>query len=1091
MDEASKSVDMNPANLNVNEVNVPACSMDKVSCTETEAPKSCSDIPPVIKEVPSDTCSLETEVEESLKSESVCSASDNTCTEVTVTQSLDDKSQSAQSILGTDPVLDVTVDKCESQPGKVGSEMIGRPKSDDRDEFVTPKPDVREPESEQTASVSMAPISDAKKFDDSAAAEPTSSAIVVDVNEEQSLEEQKCLDMVGPGFDLSKDRSMNEQGLVGVQEKESKDNALNENVGASQKEVASEQKTEDLIMDKAIVSNSCVTLHQSLIETASSVSLSFVEPPPGFKHPMHMPEGPTEGDVKQQESKDELVRADSIVSEADATVNSLENAVAPVVEEGTDEQESMDPVLANLVASNPEVTEYSSEGNASSASTFETAAPMVMKESGDPENSLEANAVTTSNLGDTASPIVIDQESGGPVLASLVASNPEVAESSIEANALTTSNLGEMASPVVFEQVSRDPVLANLVVSNPEVAENSSEENALTTLNLGETEAPIVIEQESKDPVLANSVASNSNLGETASPIVIEQESGGPVLASLVASNPEVTVNSLEANALTTSNLGEMAGPVVFEQVSGDPVLANSVVSNPEVMENSSEEIALATSNLGETASPIVIEQESKDPVLANSVASNPKVTEKSSEEIALATSNLGEMASPIVIEQESRDPVLANSVASNLEQTENNSSEGKALSTSTLEEKESSIAETAFKQSEDQSMNVDLDGQERLEQPLAEPQTEEPLVEPQTEEPLNTLEENALSTSTLKETALPIVETALNESQNQFVKMDTDEQESVDPTVVSEPGEVCLEEKTSLDLLLTETLEPLVEPQIEEPENNSEGNAISTSTLEETAVPIAEPAPKESEVCLVEHASLDLLVTESAEPLVEPETEKPEKNSEENAILATTFEENAVPIAEPAPKESEVCLVEHASSDLLVTESAEPLVEPETEKPEKNSEENAILATTLEENAVPIAEPAPKESEVCLVEHASSDLLVTESAEPLVEHETEKPEKNSDGNAISAPTLEENAVPIAEPAPKESEVCLVEHASSDLLVTESAEPHVVPETEKPEKNSEENALSATTLEENAVPIAESAPKECAHNSSKEVNAER
>ncbi|KAM7497221.1 hypothetical protein LguiA_021635 [Lonicera macranthoides] len=1042
MDEASKSVDMNPANLNVNEVNVPACSMDKVSCTETEAPKSCSDIPPVIKEVPSDTCSLETEVEESLKSESVCSASDNTCTEVTVTQSLDDKSQSAQSILGTDPVLDVTVDKCESQPGKVGSEMIGRPKSDDRDEFVTPKPDVREPESEQTASVSMAPISDAKKFDDSAAAEPTSSAIVVDVNEEQSLEEQKCSDMVGPGFDLSKDRSMNEQGLVGVQEKESKDNALNENVGASQKEVASEQKTEDLIMDKAIVSNSCVTLHQSLIETASSVSLSFVEPPPGFKHPMHMPEGPTEGDVKQQESKDELVRADSIVSEADATVNSLEDAVAPVVEEGTDEQESMDPVLANLVASNPEVTEYSSEGNASSASTFETAAPMVMKESGDPENSLEANAVTTSNLGDTASPIVIDQESGGPVLASLVASNPEVAESSIEANALTTSNLGEMASPVVFEQVSRDPVLANLVVSNPEVAENSSEENALTTLNLGETEAPIVIEQESKDPVLANSVASNSNLGETASPIVIEQESGGPVLASLVASNPEVTVNSFEANALTTSNLGEMAGPVVFEQVSGDPVLANSVVSNPEVMENSSEEIALATSNLGETASPIVIEQESKDPVLANSVASNPKVTEKSSEEIALATSNLGEMASPIVIEQESRDPVLANSVASNLEQTENNSSEGKALSTSTLEEKESSIAETAFKQSEDQSMNVDLDGQERLEQPLAEPQTEEPLVEPQTEEPLvepqteeplNTLEENALSTSTLKETALPIVETALNESQNQFVKMDTDEQESVDPTVVSEPGEVCLEEKTSLDLLLTETLEPLVEPQIEEPENNSEGNAISTSTLEETAVPIAEPAPKESEVCLVEHASLDLLVTESAEPLVEPETEKPEKNSEENAILATTFEENAVPIAEPAPKESEVCLVEHASSDLLVTESAEP----------------------------------------------------------LVEHETEKPEKNSDGNAISAPTLEENAVPIAEPAPKESEVCLVEYASSDLLVTESAEPHVVPETEKPEKNSEENALSATTLEENAVPIAESAPKECAHNSSKEVNAER
>ncbi|KAM7502589.1 hypothetical protein LguiB_001493 [Lonicera macranthoides] len=962
MDDASKSVDKNPTKLNVNEVDVPASSKDKVLRTETEVPTSCSDIPPVIKEVPSNTRSLDTEVEESLKSESVCSASDNTCTEVTVTQSLDDKSQSATSILGTDPVLDITIDKGESQPVKEGSEMIEMPKSDDRDEFVTSKPDVHEPESEQTASVSMVPISDAKKFDDNAAAEFTSSTIVVDVNKDQSLEEQKCSDMVGLDFDLSKDRSVNEQGTVGVQEQESKDNALNGNVGDSQKEVASEQKTEDLNMDKAIVSNSCITLHQSLTETASSVSLTFVEPPPGFKRPMYMPEDPTEGDVKQQESKDELVRADSVVAEPSSTVNGLENAAAPVVEEGTNEQESKDPVLANLVASTPEVTENSMEGNASSA------APMVMK------------------------------ENGGPALASLVASNPEVTGNSLEANAVTTSDLGE-----------------------------------------------------------------------TASPIVIEQESGGPVFASLVASNPVVTKNSLEANALTTSNLGEMEGPVVFEQVSVDPVLANLVISNPEVAKNSSEENALTTLNMGETEVPIVIEQESKDPVLANSVASNPKVTEKSAEENALATLNLGETAAPIIIEQEIRDPVFANLVASNLERTENDSSEEKALSTSTLEEKESSIAETALKQSEDQSMNVDIDGQESLEQPLVEPQTEEPLAEPQTEEPLNTSEKNALSTSTLEETTVPIVETALNEFENEFVKMDTDEQENVDPSVISEPGEVCLEEKISLDPLLTETRESLVEPQIEEPKNNSEGNAISTSTLEETAVPIFEPALKESKVCLVEKPSSDLLLTESAEPLVEPEAEKPEKNSEENALSATTLEDNAVPIAEPAPKEFEVCLAEHATSDLLVTESAKPLVEPETEKP-KNSEENALLASTLEENAVPIAEPAPKEFEVCLAEYASSDLLVTESAEPLVEPETEKP-KNSEENALLATTLEENAVPIAEPAPKESEACLVEHASSDLFIIDPTEPLVEPETERPGNISEENAHSVTALEENSVPI--------------------
>ncbi|KAA8528106.1 hypothetical protein F0562_035025 [Nyssa sinensis] len=703
--------------------------------------------------------------------------------ERTKSQSSEEKAFSTLSTSGgASPVLELPIEKPESQPGReIVAELL---ETKDRvlDELLVSKPEVTENKS----------------------------------LEEKAFSTLSSSGTETPVLDVSIEKSESQLG----------------------KEI--DANMQDAILYETFV-NPEVTENQVLEEKAFSTESTLEPATPILNIPVVMSESQSrrENDAKIQENKEpvlnealsskpDLIENQSFEEKAFSTVSAL-GTEAPVLDlpvensEGqsgieivTEGQENKDSVLEDAVVSKPGVTD-NQNSEKKDFSSLETTTPvldLLMDES--------KNQPGMEDLKELKNRV--------PALDRFFVSKTEVTENqSLVGKALSTLDTAAPNFDVPIEkyenqsgkeidaeiQEKKGPVLVEAHVSEPEMTENQSvEEKAFLTLKRAA-------------PVLNLPIDESENPSGRAD--AKEQNKKDPFLDGASLSKTKVSGNqSLEEKALSildtaTSNLDrpENAGAPVLdlpidksENQSGKEIVAEvrrnkelvleeALVSEPEVTVNpSAQEKAISTL---ETAAPALVlpidgsenqpgkeidaeVQKDKDPVREAALVSEPGLTEKQSvEEKALLTS---ETAAAILVlpiddsENQSgkeihagvhmgKDPVREVALVSEPEVTQNQSEEGRAFSTM---ETAAPILVLPIDESKSQyGKEVDAELQKNK-----DPIPEEVLVsKPEVTENLN-LEENAFSNL---ETPAPILVVPFDETKSESRKeIDAEVQKNKDP---------------------------------------------------------------------------------------------------------------------------------------------------------------------------------------------------------------------------------------------------------------------------------------------------------------------
>uniref|UniRef100_A0A5B6YW35 Chromatin structure-remodeling complex protein SYD n=1 Tax=Davidia involucrata TaxID=16924 RepID=A0A5B6YW35_DAVIN len=585
------------------------------------------------------------------------------------------------------------------------------------------------------------------------------------------------------------------------------------------------------------------------------------------------------------------------------------------------ENEKKVPVLDETLVSRPEVTEnqYSEEKALSTLSSSETATQGL-------DILIEKSQCQVGREIDDAKV----QENKDHAPSEVLVSEPEMTKNqSSEEKAFSALSTSGTAAPVldlpieksdcqsgkenvVELQENQDHVLDEAIVSKPEVTLNQSmDEKAFSALSSLETATPVLDLSIEK---------SESQFGREIDAKV--QENKDPIPGETFVLKSEATENQmLEENAFSTL---ETAAPVldIPSEISEsqprresdaevpenkDPVLNVALASKTEVTQNQSFG-EKASSTLGTAAPPldlpiensegqsgreIVVEvQESKDPGLEDTKVSKPEVTENQIAEEK--DSSTLETAAPVLDlpmdesenqsemedgkEQENKVPVPDGVLVSEPEVTENQNLEGKALSTL---DTAAPIFDLLIDKSESQSgKEIVVEIQENKDPVPGEARVSKPEV---TEN--GSVEEKDFSTL---ETAAPVLDLPMNESENQSWTEDAKEQDNKDPVpdgaLVSKPevsGNKSSEERA---LLTLDTAAPNFDLPIDKSENQS-GKKIDAEA-QQNKDPVSEEAlASKPEVTENQYVEGKDLTSETSAPVLDfPMTESESQSGKEDA---------------------------------------------------------------------------------------------------------------------------------------------------------------------------------------------------------------